>query len=128
MDEVERFDVILCSTTVECRFVNEARKKLFATRRHIENIPPTQDAHTKVAIYRGIYIWNRTLMPQHDVPSSVSWGWKRKEDEWWILIWPTLPEVSKSCKELVKCSCKNLIDLDADIVKPPCLVLSCVSA
>ena len=30
MDEVERFDVILCSTTIECKFVNEAKNKLFA--------------------------------------------------------------------------------------------------
>ena len=40
----------LYSRTSERKFVNEARKKLFATGQQIENIPPTQDAltqHTK---------------------------------------------------------------------------------
>ena len=58
-DEIERFVVTLYSRTSECKFVNEARKKLFASGQQIENIPPTQDAliqHTKRAIYRGIYI------------------------------------------------------------------------
>ena len=40
MDEVERFVVILHSRTSECRFVNEARNKLFVS----ENIPQAQDA------------------------------------------------------------------------------------
>ena len=79
----ERFVVILYGRTSECKFVNEARKKLFATGRQIENIPSAQDAliqHNKRAIYQGIYIWNTTFMPQHDVPSFAAWGWKRKED------------------------------------------------
>ena len=57
MDEIERFVVTLYSRTSECKFVNEARKKLFANGRQIENIPPTQDAliqHTKRAINQGI--------------------------------------------------------------------------
>ena len=63
--------------------VNEARKKLFASERQIENIPSKQNAliqHTKKAIYQGIYIWNTTLMSQHDVPSPAAYGWNRKED------------------------------------------------
>ena len=59
MDEVESFDTILCNRTTECKFVNEDRKKLFASGRQIENIPPTRDSliqHTNEAIYQGIHI------------------------------------------------------------------------
>ena len=80
----ERFVAVLYSRTSECKFVNESRKKLIcATGRQIENIPSAQDVliqHRKRAIYQGIYIWNTTFMPQHDVPSPAAWGWKRKED------------------------------------------------
>ena len=44
-DEAERFVLILYSRTSECKFVNEARKKLLASGRQIENIPPQHKMH-----------------------------------------------------------------------------------
>ena len=41
MHEVERFVVILYSRTSECKFVKEARNKIFVSGRQIENIPPS---------------------------------------------------------------------------------------
>ena len=70
----ERFVVILHSRTSECTFVNKARKKLFASEQQIENIPPAEDAliqHTKRAIYQGIHICNRILMPKQVVPMGM---------------------------------------------------------
>ena len=116
MDQVERFVVLLYNRTSDCKLVNEARRKMFASGRQIENIPPTQAAlieHTKRAIYQGSFIWNRTLFAKQELPSPALWGWQRNEVDSWNPVWSTLPEASKSCKELVKCSCKKAC-------RPPC--------
>ena len=51
-------------------------------------------------------IWSRAIdkwFPEFDL---TQWGWKEEND---LLTphWTTLPEASKACKELVKCSCKT---------------------
>ena len=43
------------------------------------------------------------LFPKINV---FNWGWKQEEESI-VPLWMTQPEVSKACKELVKCSCKK---------------------
>ena len=45
-------------------------------------------------------------MTIQDVPSPDGFGW-RKNGDIWQPVWITVPEVSKGCQELLKCSCKK---------------------
>ena len=60
--------------------------------------------HVKRSIYRA-GIWASSNDHQQNIPSPYRFGWKKK-DGFWVPVWLTLPEVSRSCRELVKCSCK----------------------
>ena len=69
--------------------------------------PSFKDAllqHVKRSIYQA-GIWATSHDHQQNIPSPDRFGWK-KEDGCWAPVWLTLPEVSRSCQELVKCSCK----------------------
>ena len=61
--------------------------------------------HVKRSIYEA-GIWATSDDQQLNIPSPDRFGWK-KEDGCWVPVWLTLPEVSRSCRELVKCSCKT---------------------
>ncbi len=37
------------------------------------------------------------------LPSPGDCGWKRKETGGWEVIWTTLPEAAKACRELLHC-------------------------
>ena len=115
----------LYSRTSERKFVNEARKKLFGTGRQIANIPPTQEAliqHTKeqyIKDYTCIFgIGHLYHIPQHDVPSLASWGWKGSEDESWIPVWQLLLGQPNPARNWLNAAAKNFVDLHADVVKP----------
>ena len=60
--------------------------------------------HVKRSIYQA-GIWATSDDHQQNTPSPDTFGWK-KEDGCWVPVWLTIPEVSRSCQELVKCSCK----------------------
>ena len=73
LGETERFVIIMYNRASDCKLVNEARKKMFAKGRQIQNIPSAQAAlteHTKRTAYQGGYCWNRTLMAKEDLPDS----------------------------------------------------------
>lgn len=80
------------------------RKKLFTRKsRTFDSIPPTRDTllqHVKRTAYQA------GLIASPLVPSTRHWGWITDSGEW-RLLWTTLPEITKSCQELVKCGCKK---------------------
>eukprot|EP00795_Rhopilema_esculentum_P015999 gene15999-7332_t len=75
-----------------------------------ENLPPTKDAliqHAKRAVYQAAgHIWGQSTLNFQVLPSYESWGWTRKGNEIKPL-WITIPEASKACYLLIKCSCKK---------------------
>ncbi len=73
-----------------------------------DNIPPTQAAlkqHIKRTCYQA-NCWNQALVMDPEMPEPSDWGWI-KETTGWQPHWTTLPEASKSCRELISCHCKK---------------------
>ena len=61
-------------------------------------------------VNRSIYqagIWTTSVDSQQIVPSPEEFSWK-KEDGTWIPKWISIPEVSKACRELIRCTCKGV--------------------
>ena len=106
---LERFVVLMYDRTSDIIEVNEARKYLFTQKsRSIENIPPTQAAltqHIKRASYQA-NCWNQALVLEPELLDPSDWGWTKGTNGWQPL-WNTLPEASKSCHELIHCSCRK---------------------
>ena len=106
---LERFVILMYDRTSDIIEVNEARKYLFTQKsRSIENIPPTQAAltqHIKCASYQA-NCWNQALVLEPELLYPSDWGWTKGTNRWQPL-WTTLPEASKSCHELIHCSCKK---------------------
>ena len=78
----------------------------------MERIPPTQNAllqHTKQAVYQA-GIWTSSTQMQQIIPSPQDFAWtKVSSTQSWQPVWMTIPEVSKACSELIKCSCKETV-------------------
>lgn len=108
MAVVKHFVVHLYDRPSDSLQVNDARKQLFTQKlQALENIPPTQAAlkqHIKHACYQA-NIWSQALVLLPDVDPS-DWEWT-KQTTTWQPLWTTLPEASKSCHELIHCSCKK---------------------
>jgi hypothetical protein len=106
---LERYVVLMYDRTSESTNVNDARKQLFTQKsRTLENIPPTQAAlkqHIKRTRYQA-HCWNQALVKDPEMPDPSDWGWTR-DTTGWQPLWTTLPEASKSCHELIHCSCKK---------------------
>ena len=61
-------------------------------------------------VNRSIYqagIWTTSVDSQQIVPSPEEFSWK-KEDGAWVPKWISIPEVSKACRELIRCTCKGV--------------------
>ena len=106
---IERFIVVLYDRTSPLSLVNDAREELFCKRnRSVDRLPPTQDAllqHTRRSLYQA-GIWTTSTQGQQVVPSPEEFSWT-KSSSTWIPVWITIPEVSKGCRELIKCHCKG---------------------
>lgn len=106
---LERFVVLLYSRTSVAMEVSEAGKQFFSQDSStLENIPSMKAAleqHFKLATYQA-NVWDSALVPDLEMLSLCCWGWL-KETERWQRLWTTLPEASKSCYELIQCSCKR---------------------
>ncbi len=79
------------------------------SRKTIDRIPPTSSAlkqHTKRAAYQAGHIWGTSLVKMQNPPAVTDWGWKI-EDSAIFPVWSDLPEVSKACRELIRCKCKK---------------------
>lgn len=109
LDTLERFVVILYDRTSTCTQVNSARKYLFTKkRRTMERIPPTKEAlrqHVLRAAYQAGHVWGQTCVLQPHLPPPEEWGWMKSEDGSFTPFWTTLPQVSESSKELIRCGC-----------------------
>ncbi|CAB3991206.1 Hypothetical predicted protein [Paramuricea clavata] len=76
--------------------------------RAMVKLPPTQDALLQ-HVHRSIFqagIWSTSEHSQQAVPSPDRFSWKN-EGGTWVPKWITIPEVSKTCSELTKCTCKG---------------------
>ena len=75
-----------------------------------DNLPPTSDAfliHVKRAVYQAAHCWLQSAETASSaVHDSATWGWC-ESDEKWTPVWMTLPEVSDTCRDLIRCSCKR---------------------
>jgi len=111
MELLERYVVLLYDRTSSQTLVNQARKDLFTLKgRAIDGLPPTKASlieHTKRAAYQTGHCWGQAMVAAPELPSPGDWGWKRKERGGWEVIWTTLPEAAKACRELLHCGCKK---------------------
>jgi hypothetical protein len=107
--KIERFTVLLYDQRSDSFSVNETRKRLFCQEnRAMEKLPPTQDAllqHARRAIFQA-GIWTTSTNSQQVLPSPHLYGWKKESGaSTWIPVWTTIPEISRACRELIKCCC-----------------------
>ena len=59
---IKRFVILLYDRNSKCVDVDKARKKLFAKRTAVQQIPPTKAAleqHVRRATYQGGYVWGQ---------------------------------------------------------------------
>ena len=101
--------LLLYDKTSPLTSVNEARKELFCKKNlAMDKLPPTQDAllqHLRRAVYQA-GIWTTSTQTQQVFPSPQQYAWN-KVSNLWVPVWMTTPEVSRACRELIKCSCKG---------------------
>ncbi|KAG5895563.1 hypothetical protein JTB14_002926 [Gonioctena quinquepunctata] len=74
----------------------------------MDKLPPTADAllqHIRRAVYRA-GIWTTSTQTQQVIPSPHDFACN-KVLESWVPVWMTIPEVSRSCREFIECSCKG---------------------
>ena len=106
---LERFVVLLYDRTSTKVHVNDARKQLFSQKgRAFDAVPPAKESleQTKRAAYQAGYCWGQMAAPIPLLPSPSQWGWIQKEGRW-QLFWTSLPEVIRSCRELLRCGCRK---------------------
>ncbi len=128
---LERLVVVMYDRTSPLTSINEAREELFCKRRlSVERMPPTQDVllqHCKRSLYQA-EIWTTSMQVQQMLPSPEDYSWTKTSNSW-APVWITIPDVSKACRELVKCSCKgncsNCTCAKANIVCSPLYKCKC---
>jgi len=106
---IERFIVLMYSSSSDSSSVNSERQALFTRGRAIDQIPPTADAlmqHLLRAVFQGVHVWSQSLIKHQLLPCPSDWGWKKDKDQWKPL-WITLPQSQQACRELIHCSCKK---------------------
>ena len=107
--KIERLTVILYDKTSPLNSVNKTRRELFCQRnRAMDKLPPTKDAllqHVRRAVYQA-GIWTSSTEAQPVVLSPRDFAWTDESDSW-VPVCVTIPEASKSCRELIKCACKG---------------------
>ena len=110
VEHLERFVVLMYDRTSSKTSVNDARKQLFAQKgRALDAIPPTGAAlveHVKRTAYQAGHCWGQVLVSSPVLPSPQEWGWTM-DDGIWKPVWTTIPDVTKSCQELLKRGCKK---------------------
>ncbi|GFS17872.1 hypothetical protein ElyMa_004993500 [Elysia marginata] len=126
---LERLVVILYDKTRHLSCVDEARKVLFChVNRAMDKLPPTKNCllqHVLRAIYQA-GIRTKSTQAQFDLPSAqdFAWTWRQSEDSW-EPVWMTVPEVSKACSELVKCTCSVSKCAKASLKRSPLCKCAC---
>ena len=107
--KIERLIVLVYDKTSTSLSINQTRRELFCLKNvTMERMPPTQNAllqNTKRAVYQAS-IWVTSTEAQQMIPSPVDYG-RGQADNVWNPLWPTVPELSKACQDLIKCTCKG---------------------
>ena len=107
--KIERLIVLVYDKTSTSLSINQTRRELFCLKNAtMERMPPTQNAllqNTKRAVYQAS-IWVTSTEAQQMIPSPVDYG-RGQADNVWNPLWPTVPELSKACQDLIKCTCKG---------------------
>ena len=68
---------------------------------------PRCSSPTCQAVYQA-GIWISSTNTQQALPSPRDYGWmKEPGTSTWVPVWMTIPEVSRACRELIKCCCKG---------------------
>lgn len=112
---LELFTIRLYGGNPELKSVDKVRRDLFATKsKPMKNLPPTADAlkqHTLRASYQAGYIWGQADICSSSEPakhfSPANWGWHSVDNQW-TPKWTIQPQIWEMCREIVKCSCKQL--------------------
>ena len=121
---LERFVVLLYKRTPALASLKQARKTRFASGRQLDHIPPTSGAllqHTKRAVYQAEHVWGKTLIANPSLQDPTEWGWTRDVDLW-CPVWSLKSDVSKACRYLIKCSCRNSHSRKCKKAGLPCTV------
>jgi hypothetical protein len=104
---LERYVILLFSSTCESMSIDEARLEMFSEKRqNMEALPPTRDSlmqHLKRAIFQ-CGIWTTATENQAAIPSPSSFGWIQEEESWQPQ-WITIPEISENLRKLIKIKC-----------------------
>ena len=105
---IEKFICKLYDRSSGSSSVNDLRRDLFPRKTPMmQNLPPTQAAlieHTNRSVYQAS-IWLQCLEAEQKLPSPERFGWAKQNNQWQP-VWTTQPEVSKTCRQLIKCGCK----------------------
>ena len=83
MHTIERYVILLYDRTSTCTDIDKARRKMFARRPNVKQIPPTKatlEQHVKRATYQGGHVWGQLLVVAPTLPLPTSWGWTKTED------------------------------------------------
>ena len=108
-DIIQRFVINMYIKSSPLTKVNDTRMEIFCKKNQsMENLPPTEDAlkqHVKRSIFQA-GIWSSSFIFKPIIPSPSLYGWKETEKVW-KPDWITIPEVSESCRDLVKCGCSG---------------------
>ena len=111
--KLERLTVVLYDKTSSLSSVNETRKELFCQKnRAKKKLPPTQDAllqHVRRTLSQA-GIWTTSTQSEPVVPSPQDFAWTKVAHSW-VPVWAPMPDVSRVCRELIKCACKGGYDV-----------------
>lgn len=110
MELIQRFVILMYDRTSDKTKVNDARKALFSKKgKSLDMLPPTLAAlreHTKRTALQAGHCWGQCLVIRPQLPNPEEWGWMMTCDGWQP-FWTSLPDVTKSCRELVRCGCQK---------------------
>ena len=106
MELHQRIVILMYERTSNKTNVNDTRKALFSNKgKTLDLTPPTLAAlyeHTKQAVLQAGHYWSKYLVVRTQLPSPDEWGWVMTSDGCQP-FWTALPDVTKSCRELVRC-------------------------
>ena len=106
---LKKYVIVLYDKHCTVDSIDQARKYLFCKKQKpMESLPPTRDSlyqHINRVVYQ-CGIWSSCTKSKLNVPSPSQFSWTMTTESWKTL-WISIPQVSKSCKELIHCSCKK---------------------
>ncbi|KAG5873613.1 hypothetical protein JTB14_011755 [Gonioctena quinquepunctata] len=106
---MERLTAVLYDETTPFSSIIQIRKELFSQKnRAMDKLPPTEVAllqHIRRAVYQA-GIWTTSTQTQQVISSPHYFAWNEVQESW-VPVWMTIPEITRSCRELIKCPRKG---------------------